>query len=588
MTRVFWAGFFLAILTLVLHLVPFLDSRASFGTDALIYFPPYASLIIFCIALILIFPPTGQAVFTRLSSSKRSLPAIPAWVYALAAILLFWLARAATPLLGDGLDRIEALPAGLYAAIRGQPAPLDISLHWHLYKVLRPLFHARLEPASLAYAILSCAGGGIYVGTSVLLARKIFPDSPSRLMFLGGTIFPGGILLFAGYPENYSLLAALIPLWILSLFRIREQGFNAHWLIVLLILLTGLHFFAFLLVPPTLYYLYQSGRWRPQRMEAAFALIICLAFLGVMVYILRGHYRGVAAIFVLPQDWGSMSHLIDFIQSQLLASPAILVMIGLVPLLRGPTMEPAEKILFASSIIFVSFWFLLRPVIGAAFDWDLFSIPVFIYTPFLLIRLSKRYAGTPAFFYLTGVIITVSLFHTLPWLLLNASKEKSISRFKDRLAFETEKNQWAAGWGYYKLGKYLRQEGQVDDAFWAYDRAISANPGYSVLHEKIGLEMLGMGRIDLALAQLEEAHRINPTNPRIRDELVTVKLVYAKMLERGGQFREAEDQLKSILELDPEDKTALKALIDLYRDKLKMPQKARDLEQRLEQLREDE
>lgn len=598
MTRILWAGFILGTITLILHLPPALGLQGGFGVDALLYYPPATAVILSAVTLILIFPPLGRKVFHRIFTASSGLPAVPAWAYGLAAACLFWLVRAATPLWGDGLDRIEALPAGLSAAIRGQPSPLDIIIHWLVYQALVPftfkgffpasIFESETATAAFTYAIVSCAAGGIYVGLNVHLARKVFTDITSRCLFVGGMISLGGMALFAGYPENYSLLVALIPLWLLSVFGIKEDKFKAWWFVGLMIIMTGLHFFAFLLVPPGLIHLYRTGKWRPGRIQTAFVILICGLFLGLMFSILQSHYRGVTAIFVAPKNWFSGGHLMDFFQSQILASPAIIVMTGLLLLSRKPRMGQEEKILFSSSIIMIVFWFFLRPVIGAPFDWDLFSIPAFIYTPFLIVRLGKKLSESPALPYLAGLIMVISLFHTLPWLFLHSSEEKSVSRFEDRLELEVERNRWSAGWGYYKLGKYFRQKGEIEEAFSAYESSIAANPKYSVLHEKIGLEMLAIGRLDLATSRLEDAHKLNPTNPMIKMELVEIKLLYAGQLSKHGKAAEAEKEFLDVLEIAPKNMTALRELIHLYRYQLRKPEAAREMEERLKRMGHDE
>ncbi len=84
MTRISWLGFLLGVLCLFLHFPPLMSIPFGFGTDALLYFSRTTAFIIFALTLVLIFPVIGSAVFSRIFSSNRGLPSLPAWLYGLA------------------------------------------------------------------------------------------------------------------------------------------------------------------------------------------------------------------------------------------------------------------------------------------------------------------------------------------------------------------------------------------------------------------------------------------------------------------------------------------------------------------------
>jgi len=575
-----WFVCILGLLTIFFHLLPLLGLSGLWGLDAPAYLPRTFSLAWSALAALLLLPPLFERWLAASSAERlpQEHPDAPgsswnrAWLIAPAALIFFPFLAVATPLLGDGLDRMAALARG-FKALRGQPAPLDIALHLALFHLAPwvPLGKTAFFAAWKTYRILSYLAGAFALLAGWALARHWGTSAWQKALVFGGLLGMGTTLLFCGYPENYSLLAAmlLIHLWLLD--RSLQPNRSPLWPLLSLLVMIGLHFFALLLLPPTFYVLFRSGRWRPGRAILALLIGVGLAFLAFLLLMVERHYRGTAAIFLAPDQIFSASRLLDFFNQQLLVCPALLPLLylalkkrhrfptgDLIP--EKPFRRPILNYLAGASLIWLVFFYALRPVLGAGPDWDLFSLPALVYTPWLLLRARDTISHTPRGRYLAWAVLVVSFYHTIPWIAVNARHDASIARYENLLAGLEGNNPWAAGYGWLKLGKYWQHLGRTEAALSAYDRSIAANPDYSVLYREVGQQMLELGRLDLAVERFQGFLEHNPTNPGAKPALAKARKLYAEHLEWQGRGQEAAAQYQAILDLYPGQPEAQAAL----------------------------
>jgi len=572
MSRRSWLIFALGLLTILLHLLPLLGRTGLFGVDALAYLPLPFSLAWCGFAVILLFPPLAEHFLLKDPPALPTTPLQRPWhktipgqiafsvlmvLLALACLPLSEIISVATPLLGDGLDRIEALPDG-WKSLAGQPAPLDLSIHVLLFQYLG--YHwgkTAFWAAWSTYRFLSFAAGFLALCAWKALARRWGQTRWERALLFAGWLGMGSSLLFLGYPENYSILAAMlfVHLWLLE--QTLEAKRSPLWPLLSLLALIGLHFFCLLLLPPTFYVLFRSGRWRPSRTTSALLLAVGAAFLVFLFLTVERRFRG-TAIFLPPGQIFSLSRLLEFFNEQLLVCPALLLLLPWA--FASGRRSPIGDYLAGASLLWVPFFYVLRPVIGAGPDWDLFALPALVYTPWLFLRARATiFSGTRSH-YLAWAILVVSLFHTIPWVVVNAGQESAVARYHGLMTDLEGKNPWAAGYGWLKLGKYRQRLGQTDQALAAYDRSLAANPGYSVLYREIGEKMLELGRLDLAVQRFQGFLQHNPTSPEAKPALAQARKLYALDLEGRGRFPEAAAQDEAILQLYPDNREAQAAL----------------------------
>jgi len=561
MARRSWLVFALGLLTIGLHLLPLLGARGLFGLDALVYLPRGFTLAWCLAAAVLLLPPLAA----RLLPGDTAAPPRPfsAILPVLLSLILLPILAVATPLLGDGLDRIEGLTQG-WKALQGQPAPADLALHLLVRRFLAALpALTAFDRAWKTYRLVSYLAGVLAIFTWWQLACRRSRSAWEQGLLFGGLLGMGTTVLFCGYPENYSVLAAMLFVHLKLLDRSLEPGRSPLPPLGSLLCLIGLHFFALLLLPPTFLALIRAGRWRPGRAFSAVLLAVGLAFLAFLVLMLERHYRGIA-IFLAPAQIFSFSRLLDFLNEQLLVCPALLLLVPLAfsPGRRFSTCGSSNYLAWAS-LIWLPFFYALRPVLGAGPDWDLFSLPALIYTPWLLLRLRDRISSQPQARYLVWAILVVSFFHTIPWIAVNARTGAAVARYQNLVIDLEGKNPWAAGYGWLKLGKYWQRLGRMDQALSAYDHSLAANPEYSVLYREVGEKMIEIGRLDLAVKRFEGFLQHNPTHPGAKPTLARARTLYAQSLEWQNRLPEAAAQYQAILALYPDHAEAQEALARL-------------------------
>jgi len=489
-----------------------------FGFDQLKYFPQplaTASPVLFLgLAAAAVFFPAGN-LFAKKHLWPVSAVLIAGW---LAALVLL---RASAPLLGDGMDRISSLAEPLLKTARTQPAPLDIFLHWAAYRLLAPF---AADAGHLAYSLNSYLAGLLYLAAVIFLARKVLSGPAARFFFAAVMLAAGFVQLFAGYAENYCFIPAGLVFWMAGVKGSETGKFSVPAAAQITLIL--LHFFFLLLLPVTVWVLWRNAG------RKSLPLLSCLAAFGFMVsitalFMVRHSYRG-PAIFLDPARIFSLPHLADFLNLQILACPALLLLLLALAFARGkPPAAILEKALLGASVIFLAFFFILRPVLGAVRDWDLFSIPAMIYTAFLLIYALNRLEREPGILNaLAAAAVLVSIFHTGSWLLLNHSEEKMVSRIASHLEARQSRERWASGYGFLVMADYFEQQGRVPESDSAFRKAGQINPGYSVIHQNYGLFLWKHGRRENAIQEMELAARLNPTNQRIKMILAGFRAQY--------------------------------------------------------------
>lgn len=563
-----------AILTWAGHLYA-ARTGDCFGFDSLRYFPD-SGFLLFGLAFLILL---AAGAWLPIDRYLEKFDSTPAWllVFALWMAMLFFL-KTSAPLLGDGLDRLSALPSGLMKMLRNQPAPLDLFAHWAVFR-----FWSSFEINSpyLSYALCSYLAGAFYFLAVFALGKKIFKPGAARSFFLLTLMAGGYAQLFAGYAENYSFLPAALVFWMSGALESEKGRF---WMLALgQLLLIVLHFFFILLLPVSLWLVWsKAGKKAWPWAAALFAFgtaVLLLAF-----FIVHTNYRG-PAIFLDLAAIASLPHLGDFFNYQMLSAPAFpLLVLGWI-FVRKQTWTRAEKALAAASIIFLVFFFVLRPVLGAVRDWDLFSIPAMVYMPFLLVCVFRRVMADPKAARVLGVCaFLVSAFHTGSWLGLNHSEDRMVRRISYHLEQRQERERWASSYGFLTLAKYYRQGGRNGVADTAFQKAIALNPGYSVNHQEYGFFLWSQGRYLEAVKQIAIAQGLNPTNPGIKKALANLYLAYAQAMVRLGRNDDAEKYLLKLLALAPDWPPAVSALADFYQHTVPDPEKAKSYRKMLDRL----
>ena len=183
-----------------------------FGFDQLRYFSGafiFGWTTIFLVLIIIFSFVPLQGLFEKLGSNFILITLCAGWLAGLICL------ETAAPLLGDGFERINALPSGLLKSLRNQPVPLDILIHWPAFK-FQDWFFGRPQGQQFAYTLESYVAGAIYFFLAIIFSAENFSSKMSRLVFVASLSLSGFVQLFAGYAENYSFAPAAIIFWMIA------------------------------------------------------------------------------------------------------------------------------------------------------------------------------------------------------------------------------------------------------------------------------------------------------------------------------------------------------------------------------------
>ena len=552
------------------HVAAFFHPRGWTWGVHVYAFWPWVALAAATAALAVCLALPALAGRTPRRDAAASAPALPAWAsvaLALGAGIVFWLFRARHALLGDGLT-ILAQPAGgiplhpleplsaMIAALVRRVSPADAA---------GPL--ATMEAAWRSAALTSCLAGVVFVPVAVGIAQELArigrpvesTPAPRGLVMLIAValIAQGYAQLFFGYVENYALATLGVALYLLAALR-TLRGAGSLWSSgMALALAVALHLGAAASAPSFLV-LAGAGLARPQTRARArrdlllLAGVVAVALVAV-AWVTHGYnLAGQLARTTLdvlrgdtsfrPGYRGSLEHLLDFLNGQALAGPlAAFLFVPVAAMLafrRGGRTATEWFLLTAGGVTLAAAALAGDSNLGYARNWDLMAPYAFVLTAcglgLLLARV--RLGRSPR--WVLPALAALSLYHTLPWVALNHSLERSIERFATL----------PLGLGRVEstLGYWYAIHGQVDEAERWQVRALDENPGN--LRALLGLSTIYRSRGDATseVMALREAVRLRPADERTRWRLLDA-------LVRAHDFGAAEAEAGHLASLHPGD-----------------------------------
>lgn len=102
-------------------------------------------------------------------------------------------------------------------------------------------------------------------------------------------------------------------------------------------------------------------------------------------------------------------------------------------------------------------------------------------------------------------------------------------------------------------------------------RALELDPGSLDAHIAYGNLLMGLGRHDEAIREMQSAERLDPLSSEIQSS-------FGRVLYRANKYAEAERRLKLAIELDPRNNSAYYRLGDLYEQMGRYPEAIANLE----------
>jgi Tfp pilus assembly protein PilF len=598
---------------IVIHLAAsFFPRLRLWGVGQLVYFSLESRIAVSVAALLIMIPLVNRplarvltGVFTRIADRLRKTNRYLLYsAVSLLSLVPLWLLRSRTPLLGDGYLRAGEVRTEVLFSVS---EPLDALVHLAVSKFFG------LDPYT-AYGVLSCLAGGLFVFLLFLLCDLWGRDGREKSLIFLVVISMGANQLFFGYIESYTLMYAAMAGYLLFAMRYLK-GEGKFWLPCAFMVLAASFHLSAIFIFPTLFYLAfarvpRGGRQNTRNSPITNAGILACttAFMILGYYFVRlGSPEGSTAhLLIYPLGGGDKSyalyspaHLLDLLNHQLLVSPVNLVVWGTLALSMRKVVsfeEPVVRFLAVLSLCSLGFALIIYPGLGYARDWDLFAFTglgttllalYLVLGGFRTLHHKSRsgQTGKAALGQVTVMLLVTSLVSTLPWILVNASKPKSMARFEDLLIMEER----VSALGYDITATYLRDEGQYEKAiqywkkaidvqenprYWAsmgnafrrlerYDEAIEAyrralqtgpnHPTIQLLHESLGICLAEVGRWEEAIDELNQAISLMPGR-------VDYYYTLSDILGRSGKYEEALSCFEKALNLEPINSRAYRTL----------------------------
>jgi tetratricopeptide (TPR) repeat protein len=512
---------------------------------------PAFAFAVLLVATGLLFAWRAPAALDRqLVRGLPKLAPLPGWTGRVLAVVLagvaFWLFREGHTLLGDG----NALIRNIVAGQDFHPdEPLTVALHRFFFVTLGGLFAGDgRPPAEVAQATVGLSSvvcGALFVPIAWALSGDLLRAGAADSAGTRGAPRAEQVLVFAvllaqgyvqvlfGYVENYGFLTLALAAYGLAALRALEG--RAPLVLPGALLLLAL---AFHLSAATVCLLEPRSRVGAMR---DLVLLAALALVGQVLFARYApDYDWLGTIVTLggrpyfPPSAG------QFVQQQLQIGPLALalLLVASVAALALREWRHGRSLLLASLVpgYLVASYLAGDSNLGQARNWDLLAPAGFLFTLVALglaLRAAWPAAGLRRWLF---VLAIASLFHTVPWIAVNASAERTIERFKVLPL--------GLGRGKVVVADWYYARGQEDEALGWYRLALDENPLQNHAHSQLGRIALHRGRYDIAEVAFREALRSRPTMALYRFQLVDA-------LVRSGQLAPARTQLDTLLALEP-------------------------------------
>jgi len=517
------------LLSVIAHLLaiywwtPFL-----WGIHCLYFFPHWEGWILTIIALSSFIPlvndfilKLAQSIFSALEQFFFKIKNNQLFtMISLVSILLFWLLRTRYYLWGDGYFKIDDLYRGAITPTE----PLDGIIHVGFYKLLT-MISPGINP-SFSYSILSVLCGGVFIFLILSLSDRLGKTPFQKILIFSALLTLGSLELFFGYAESYTILLMSLTLFVLSSILYIQHKISIIFSFLTLVLSIGLHVSAIVFLPAFVYLIFwkwQSEKRKTPEFTAILSLLGCslIIFLAVWkVFLMKGpgnRFGQFVPIFTSDKTDFTMfckAHLVEFINQVLLISPVgmFLFLFFLYFTLKLKSFkDPLLNFLLLSSLSGLFLIFIYNSRLGSA-DWDLRAFPGVFFTLCGILLFIKWGSQWSKFKYYGLILMAVSLFHAVPWILLNADRQMSIDRY---VLTSTSDPHLLTG-GMWRIARVLEIAGlrQVGDEL--LKEGIRKNPlelpCYSILAKSLNLQ----GKHDEAIFYLESALKLKPDSKDTR------------------------------------------------------------------------
>jgi len=534
----------------------FFPGARLWGINHLAYFPLHVGILLTLASLLLLIPKMNyriqnwlallvDPIHRRTFGESKKLWFV---IFSLASFPFFWIFRTRTHFLGDSYQIIGDFQSSNFFVKWSELG--ESLIHIHLYKLLNSVL--TIEPR-VFYELSSCFLGVIFIYLVFVLADFLGQNKAEKVFLFLLVAFMGSIQLFCGYIENYSLAYLLMFAFILSGLKYLK-GDGKTFVPVLLFVLAVFSHVSSSYFLPAVFVLYLLGPRKNGESSFSlgknrFALLFLVVFTFVIYFYMKEYSWMVGNKFV-PLFKGdyygpgyslfSPPHLLDIINQQLLVTPVGLLLLASVWICTGSFNLKDRSVLFLSVVFLLGmgFNFVMYPGLGMPRDWDMFSSTSVGYTVLAAALFLKLADKGVNFKYTGSILVITAVFCTLPWVLLNASEQRGVERFRHVLDLDPKKSRS----GHYILAGYFDKKGMVAEMHRENQIQAEQYPELSLVNQ--GFDFLNRNQLDQAMELGRKALEIEP-------DLAEARLLFGKIYEARGYRRQAEREFKLARDLKP-------------------------------------
>ncbi|MDE2999071.1 MAG: tetratricopeptide repeat protein [Gemmatimonadota bacterium] len=543
------------------------------GVDFLFYLPLPIQVIFILLSTVLFVPGLRR----QIRAWTRALPLSLwgqgrcAWISRTLVILIalacFISLSSARHFLGDSYRLMQAPGADKWTSMLR--APLTYTIIQNLHSIGSAIW-GTVENTYRTYSYVS---GVLYILFAFPVATTLGKNTLERAIVLAFLLTAGYIQLFFGYVENYALYMPGLLLYLYLGLRTSEDRAHVITPALVLGLLLALHRGFILFVPSLLFLAYRSFRSRQYSIPtyknaltttaalccvpASGLLFLTASGVGVLEYV---NWAGGSHILPLFDEPGlraqyrifSLTHIIDWLNLQLLAAPAACMAMFLLQ----KEYFSRQPFLAVCTIVPLFFSFIGNPELGAFRDWDAWSLPappLTLWVAALMLNcIRDRVRLSRGAFLICGA----AALHSCLWVGLNANAKASEARFvslAERLKSGASVDAWVA------VGNVRRQEKRYAGALYAYKQARDSDPSNPNRWLLVGATYREMGRSEAAIEYFEKARKLLPDHAI---PLINLGAAYGDI----KQFDKAVQHLEKAAALRRNDPVIHERLAEMYHD----------------------
>lgn len=437
-----------AVIVLVYIIAFLLNIKQLWGYNLAKFLPLWWQWLAIGSLLILSIPAISKRFWLQMERASRAIVKSSSreWFFTITFIIvmlpLFFIFNSKGYFLGDATVRLNNIAGGLLWI---PTEPGDYFIHAITdYIILEPLG----QKVALGYHIISTLCGAVFIVGTFRLAKYLRAEQTLQIFLL---LFSSSmVVMFFGYIESYSIIAALIPFLFLLGLKVIDGKSHVFAFIILFVVAAFMHTLILFILPGLLLMVLVLPRIDDIQLKRLNIGLLFIIIVGVILAYL-GYYldsnfiiRHLLTLYPTNESrmgFFTLNHLWNIINWIGLAG-----LIGaflLITTLLGKPATTNQNIKHRSLVLWIiippiMFMLFFKPHLGGPRDWDLYAPMAFVLIPASIIYYFARFkrALPPVLLPVLGI----SLFTMVSFATVNSSVVRAADRFCEIIEVSKFKN----------------------------------------------------------------------------------------------------------------------------------------------------